>query len=182
MTRQTENDYLFFVASSTVAMASPYLQLFRRYLRERNLPITKQRELIADVVFASRGHLSVDDIEATLRARGHHIGKATIYRTMELLVDSGLVDAHDFGEGFKRYEHLFGHRPAHGHIVCMNCGAVVEFDDEELLRLQQTIAARYGYRAVRQRWEVYGLCPTCQAQGVPVPGPGLSCPLAEPVA
>src|SRR5690349_10942342 len=87
---------------------TPYVNLFRRYLREQGLPITSQREAVADVVFSTRGHLSVEDIEGALKGTGERIGKATIYRTMEILVRSGLVKEHDFGEGFKRYEHLFG--------------------------------------------------------------------------
>jgi Fur family ferric uptake transcriptional regulator len=82
-----------------------YIRLFGRYLREIGLPVTHQREVVADVVFGSEGHLSVDDIAAVLRDRSERIGKATIYRTLDLLVRSRLVAEHDFGEGFKRYEH-----------------------------------------------------------------------------
>ena len=74
------------------AAASPYLHLFRRYLRQQGLPVTQQREVVADVVFGSADHLSVEEIEARLKQRGERIGKATIYRTMEILVRSGLVE------------------------------------------------------------------------------------------
>ena len=63
---------------------SPFINLFRRYLREQGLPVTQQREAVADVVFSSTGHLSVEDIEAELKGQGERIGKATIYRTMEM--------------------------------------------------------------------------------------------------
>ena len=86
--------------STTEIATSPYLHLFRRYLKQQGLPITQQREVVADVVFASREHLSVEDIEARLKDRGERIGKATIYRTLESLVRSGLVEDHDFGVGF----------------------------------------------------------------------------------
>ena len=71
-----------------------FVHLFRRYLRDRGLPVTQQREAIAEVVFGSTGHLSVDEIESQLRDRGERIGKATIYRTLEMLVKSGLVAEH----------------------------------------------------------------------------------------
>jgi Fur family ferric uptake transcriptional regulator len=158
-------------------MSSPYLQLFRRYLREQGLPVTPQREAVADAIFSSRGHLSVEDIEQTLRGTGERIGKATIYRTVEILVRSGLVEEHDFGEGFKRYEHLFGQTPVHEHLICVNCHQVVEFESPEVVRLQEETARNHGFIPVRHRLEIYGLCGTCQAQGVELPDEGLTCPV-----
>ena len=83
----------------TVASTDLVLRLFGRYLRDQGLPVTHQREIVADVVFSSDEHLSVDDIEKLLRERGERIGKATIYRTLDLLVRSRLVEEHDFNEG-----------------------------------------------------------------------------------
>ena len=121
---------------------SPFMHLFRRYLREQGLPVTQQREAVAELVFTSPGHLSVEDIEAALKGEGERIGKATIYRTMEILVRSGLVEEHDFGEGFKRYEHLFGQQPVHEHLICTNCSKVIEFQSSEVVRLQEEAARR----------------------------------------
>jgi len=156
---------------------SPYLQLFRRYLREQGLPVTPQREAVADAIFSSSGHLSVEDIETALRGTGERIGKATIYRTMEILVRSGLVEEHDFGEGFKRYEHLFGQTPVHEHLICLNCHHVVEFESTEVVRVQEEMARRHGFVPTRHRLEIYGLCPECQEKGVQLPDEGLTCPV-----
>lgn len=158
-------------------LSSPFLPLFRRYLREQGLPVTQQREVVADVVFGSSAHLSVDDIEAILRERGERIGKATVYRTMEILVRSGLVGEHDFGEGFKRYEHLFGHQPLHEHLICTHCGDVTEFRSPEVMRIQNEAALAHGFLPTRHRLEVYGLCAACQAVGVQVDRGGLTCPV-----
>ena len=155
---------------------TPYINLFRRYLRDQGLPITQQREVVADLVFSTSGHLSVEDIEAALKVGGERIGKATIYRTMEILVRSGLVKEHDFGEGFKRYEHLFGH-PVHEHLICTSCNQVIEFQSPELLRLQDEVARRHGFLPNRHKLEIYGLCAECQAQGITVPYVGLTCPI-----
>ena len=156
---------------------SPYLQLFRRYLREQGLPVTPQREAVADAIFSSSGHLSVEDIETALRGTGERIGKATIYRTMEILVRSGLVEEHDFGEGFKRYEHLFGQSPVHEHLVCTECGNVTEIQDPELVRVQEDVAKRHGFQAAQYRLEIYGLCAECQAAGRQLRWEGLTCPI-----
>ena len=156
---------------------SPFIHLFRRYLREQGLPITQQREVVADLVFSTPGHLSVEDIEAALRGLGERIGKATIYRTMEILVRSGLVKEHDFGEGFKRYEHLFGQGAAHAHLVCTSCSDVTELRSPDLLRLQEDSARAHGFEPSRYRMEIYGLCASCQSRGVTLDYQGLVCPV-----
>jgi Fur family ferric uptake transcriptional regulator len=154
-----------------------YVHLFRRYLREQGLPVTQQREAVADVVFATEGHLSVEEIEGKLRERGEKTGKATVYRTLEMLVKSGLVAERDFGEGFKRYEHLFGQMPVHGHMICEECGSVMEIQEAELKRLQDRIAAAQGFTPSQYRLEIFGLCAACKAAGHTVEWKGLSCPI-----
>jgi Fur family transcriptional regulator, ferric uptake regulator len=154
-----------------------YVHLFRRYLREQGLPVTQQREAIAEVMFGTDGHLSVEDLETRLREGGERIGKATIYRTLEMLVRSGLVAEHDFGEGFKRYEHLFGQKPVREHLVCTECGGVQEIHSTELVRVQEEEARRHGFQPSRYRLQIYGLCAGCQAGGAELRWEGLSCPI-----
>lgn len=154
-----------------------YVHLFRRYLRERGLPVTQQREAVAEVVFESEAHLSVEEIEDRLRSRGEKTGKATVYRTLEMLVKSGLVAERDFGEGFKRYEHLFGQMPVHGHMICEECGQVTEIQEAELKRLQDRIAADNGFTPAQYRLEIFGLCSSCTEAGHKVEWKGLSCPI-----
>ncbi len=154
-----------------------YVHLFRRYLREQGLPVTQQREAVAEVVFASEEHLSVEEIEAALRERGEKTGKATVYRTLEMLVKSGLVAERDFGEGFKRYEHLFGQQPVHGHMICDECGKVTEIQEDELKRVQDRIAREEGFTPSRYRLEIFGLCASCKAAGHEVKWQGLTCPI-----
>lgn len=154
-----------------------FVHLFRRYLRDQGLPVTQQREAIAEVVFNATGHLSVEEIEVRLRDEGERIGKATIYRTLEMLVKSGLVEEHDFGEGFKRYEHLFGQKPVREHLVCTECGKVTEIHSSELVRVQEEEARRHGFLPGRYRLQIYGLCAACQAAGVELKWEGLTCPI-----
>ena len=154
-----------------------FVHLFKRYLRDQGLPVTQQREAVADVVFSASGHLSVEEIETRLRERGERIGKATIYRTLEMLVKSGLVEEHDFGEGFKRYEHLFGQKPVREHLVCTECGNVSEIVSSELVRLQEEEARRHGFLPSRYRLQIYGLCADCQAAGAELKWEGLTCPI-----
>jgi Fur family ferric uptake transcriptional regulator len=156
---------------------STFIHLFRRYLRDQGLPITQQRETIAEIVFKSSEHQSVEDIEAEVRGRGERIGKATIYRTLEMLVKSGLVAEHDFGEGFKRYEHLFGQALVREHLVCTECGKVKAIDNADLQRLHQQVAERQGFLPARYRLAIYGICKDCQEQGRTLRWEGLTCPI-----
>lgn len=157
--------------------SSPSQRLFRRYLKEQGLPVTHQRKAIADVVFSSAEHLSVEEIEGRLRGSGDRIGKATIYRTLDLLVRSRLVVEHDFGEGFKRYEHRLSQEPVHEHLICLECGTVIEFQSWEVQGVKARITQRHGFKATRHRLEIYGLCQQCQEAGVEVPDDGLTCPI-----
>ena len=156
-----------------------FMHLFRRYLRDQGLPITQQRETIAEIVFNSNEHQSVEDIEVKLRSQDERIGKATIYRTLEMLVKSGLVAEHDFGEGFKRYEHLFGQAPVREHLVCTECGKVKAIDSAELQRVQHEVAQRQGFLPARYRLAIYGICKDCQAAGRTLRWEGLTCPIDD---
>jgi Fur family ferric uptake transcriptional regulator len=137
------------------------LDRFRRYLRDHRQPVTRQRDLIAQAVFLSDEHLSVEEIQRLLKEQGEAVGTATVYRTLEVLVESGLVRAHDFGEGFKRYEAM----PAqahHEHLICERCGRVVEFQNERLERMLPIIADEHGFQHQRHRVEIYGVCAECR--------------------
>ncbi len=162
---------------TTPARAAPFVRVFGRYLRDRGLPVTQQREGIAEIVFSSGDHLSVEEIEQRLRERGAKVGKATVYRTLDLLVKSKLVAEHDFGEGFKRYEHRLSPQPEHEHMICLGCGDVTEFKGREMERIEQSLQAEFGFRATRHRLEVYGLCARCHQRGVQLPNEGLTCPV-----
>ncbi|MBA3495910.1 MAG: transcriptional repressor [Gemmatimonadota bacterium] len=142
------------------AEGAALLERFRRYLREHRQPVTRQRDLVAQTVFLSDDHPSVEGIRRALKERGEHVGTATVYRTLEVLVESGLVRAQDFGEGFKRYEPM----PAqadHEHLICERCGRVVEFQNDRLERMLPIIADEHGFQHQRHRVEIYGVCREC---------------------
>lgn len=139
------------------------LETFRSYLRDHNLPITHQREVIAETIFFAEAHLSVGDVERALGARGVRVGKATVYRTLELLLDAGVIQEHDFGDGFKRYE-AHAALSHHEHLICIECGKVVEFSSERLERMKSLIADEYGFRYHHHRLEIYGVCRSCQGR------------------
>lgn len=142
-------------------MAKDAVKAFRAFLESRNLPLTRQRREIAQVILRSDRHLSAEDIMEELRRRKVSPGKATVYRTLDLLVQCDLIREHDFGEGFKRYEPRPGH-PHHEHMICEECGRVVEFEEPDLDGLQAALAEEYGFEIRWHRLDLFGLCATCR--------------------
>ena len=137
------------------------LDEFRAYLRDHNLPVTPQRLAVAEVVLLRDRHLSAEEIEQELAAKDVSVGTATVYRTLDVLVRSGLVVERDFGEGFKRYESARG-IPQHEHLLCTVCGKVTEFRDERLERMTTLLAEAHGFARQRHRLVIYGVCGECQ--------------------
>ena len=96
-----------------------------------------------------------------LKGRGETVGTATLYRTLELLIHSGLVRAHDFGEGLRRYEPA-PDQADHGHFVCRRCGAVTEFTAERVERVLPLLADEAGFQLERAEVTLHGVCGDCQ--------------------
>jgi Fur family ferric uptake transcriptional regulator len=141
------------------------VEKFRRYLRDRRLPVTRQRMAVAEVLFSSGDHPSVELLRRRLIDRGARVGTATLYRTIESLVESGLAQEHDFGEGFKRYE-AKGSNAEHAHLVCRRCGRVVEFTNERLERMLRMMADEQRFHYERSRAEIHGICESCRIRDV----------------
>ena len=134
------------------------------FLRRGKLKTTQQREAIVDIFLRTSGHVSIEELLARVRRRHPHVGYATVYRTLKLLSTSGLAATRQFGDGQTRYE-VAGDTEHHDHMICQQCGYIVEFHDEDLERMQDDIARRLGgFQVVRHKHELYGLCP--KAQGI----------------
>ncbi len=135
---------------------------WKEYLRHHNMNTTQQRELIVDQFLRCQDHVSIDELLARVRKRNKKIGYATVYRTLKLLVDSGVAAQRRFGDGQARFEVTGDH---HDHLICAKCGLILEFEDDDIERLQEQIAERLGgFKVVRHRHELYALCP--KEQGV----------------
>jgi Fur family ferric uptake transcriptional regulator len=143
---------------------NPVVERFVGYLREHNLPVTAQRLAIADVLLTSERHLSAEEVAQEVTVRGRTVGTATVYRTIDTLLESGLVVERDFGEGFRRFEPARD-VPHHEHLVCTQCGRVEEFRDERLERMTTIVAESRGFARQRHRLVIHGVCRDCQTRG-----------------
>lgn len=122
---------------------------------QRGLRITEQRRVIAKVLSESTDHPDVDKLHERAAAIDPGISIATVYRTVRLFEEAGILDRHDFGDGRARYE--AAPEAHHDHLIDVESGQVIEFVDPELEALQKLIAERLGYRLVDHRLELYGV-------------------------
>jgi len=123
--------------------------------QQRGLRITEQRRVIAKVLSESSDHPDVDQLHARAAAIDPGISIATVYRTVRLFEEAGILDRHDFGDGRARYE--AAPEAHHDHMIDVETGNVIEFVDPELEALQRQIAERLGYRLVDHRLELFGV-------------------------
>ena len=137
---------------------------FRSYLVAQGLKWTNQRDLILDEFLRAGAHLSTEELYLRLREQHPRIGHATVHRTLKLFAECGIAEPHHFGDGQTRYETSTGEEH-HDHLICTNCGAIVEFENPQIEALQESVASEHGFRIVRHRLELYGNCAVCQRRG-----------------
>jgi Fur family transcriptional regulator, ferric uptake regulator len=122
---------------------------------EKGMRMTDQRRVIARVLSSAEDHPDVEELHRRAHAIDPHISIATVYRTVRLFEESGIIERHDFRDGRSRYEETPDHH--HDHLIDMKTGRVVEFVDEEIEALQHAIAKKLGYKLVDHRLELYGM-------------------------
>jgi Fur family ferric uptake transcriptional regulator len=131
------------------------------YLEKNQLKQTRQREQIVEHFLALNDHLSAEELFAQLKETGLNIGLATIYRTLNLLVDAGLLEQKTFAEGKTLFEvQVPGEH--HDHLVCVSCGKIIEFENEQIEELQEKVAKKYGFTLKSHRLDLFGHCKDCK--------------------
>ena len=136
-------------------------QVFSRYLRDKDLKLTAQRELILDTFLGHGGHISAEELFQKARGKKAHVGFATVYRTLKHLTQCGLARELDFGDGRIQYEPDFNRRH-HDHMICTNCGTYIEFLNPQIEELQEQVSRKHGFKIISHRMQLYGLCQKCQ--------------------
>jgi len=122
---------------------------------EKGMRMTEQRRVIARVLSEAEDHPDVEELHRRAHTVDPHISIATVYRTVRLLEESGIITRHDFRDGRSRYEEL--RESHHDHLIDLKSGKVVEFVDKEIEQLQEAIAKRLGYRLIEHRLELYAV-------------------------
>lgn len=122
---------------------------------DKGMKMTEQRRVIARVLSEAEDHPDVEEVYRRASAQDSKISIATVYRTMRLFEDEGIVERHDFGDGRARYEEVSEEH--HDHLINVKSGRVIEFQNEEIERLQERVAKEHGLRLVGHRLELFGV-------------------------
>ena len=134
---------------------------FERYLGVRKLKLTPERKVVLQEMLKSPGHLEAEELIFNLRRKRRHASRATVYRTLELLVDSGMVRKVDLGHGHSHFEMVADH-PHHEHMVCLGCGKVLEFSDRAMEEALGKLCQKSGFDQVSHMFQVFGYCEKCK--------------------
>ncbi|WP_458701101.1 Fur family transcriptional regulator [Sulfurospirillum sp. 1307] len=135
---------------------------FKDILKHNSLKFTKQREAVLKTLYNHDEHFTPESLYLLIKQEYPNLGVgiATIYRTLNLLEESGIVTSLSFGSSGKKYE--LGNKPHHDHIICTNCGKITEFSDDEIEKKQLEIAFKYNFKLTGHIMQLYGVCETCQ--------------------
>ncbi|MDR1044976.1 MAG: transcriptional repressor [Candidatus Adiutrix sp.] len=136
------------------------LDSFRAFLKSKGHRITREREAIAEAVLLNRGHFDVDELFLHLKVKAG-VSKASIYRTIPILIESGLLAAVYLENGHMHYEKVYG-REHHSHLRCTSCGRIFEFSAPELPILEKNIAEQKNFKSEGHKFEIWGLCSKCR--------------------
>ena len=129
----------------------------KRILNKENLRYTQQRQEVWDEICSTNEHRDAEDIYNSLRKRQTNVSRATVYRTIDVLVKNNLVRRLDLGDGRSRFENKMG-IAHHDHIVCLDCRKIVEFMNEDIEEIQEQVAKEMGFEIVRHVHQLFGNC------------------------
>jgi Fur family transcriptional regulator, ferric uptake regulator len=131
---------------------------FMDFLAHKNLRVTSQRQAIVDTVFSTDKHFTAEQLLEWSRQKDKSVSRATVYRTLPLLTESGLVREMDFGKDYKFYDPNYADHPNHNHIICNDCEKIVEFESHKIEKLESEITRRLGFSIKAQRLQITGTC------------------------
>lgn len=143
-------------------MKNSKMREFAAYIEDKGLKSTTQRDEIASVFFDSSGHISIEELHHEVQKKNPKIGYTTVYRTLKLLTESGLAHERQFGDGQARFEPASEKEEHHDHLICMKCGAITEFENKKIEKLQEDVAKEHGFEVKHHKLELYGYCKKCR--------------------
>ncbi len=136
-------------------------QIFLEHIQGAGLRKTGQRDLILETFLRTEEHLSSEDLYWLVQKQDPAVGQTTVYRTLKLLTEAGLAREVRLGDGKTYYEHHYDHEH-HDHMICTECGKVIEFFSPELEAMQDAMAEKYNFKPTHHSLRILGLCDDCQ--------------------
>jgi Fur family ferric uptake transcriptional regulator len=138
-------------------------EIFAEFLKKKGYRSTPERAMVLSEIYASAGHFDADEIFIRMKQKGSNISRATVYNTLELLVECNLVSQNSFGHKHLHYERIYGYEH-HDHIICEDCGKVFEFTNPKIEEQQQAVCAKMGFEIERHTLQIFARCtkPNCE--------------------
>jgi Fur family transcriptional regulator, ferric uptake regulator len=131
---------------------------FLAFLARKKMRLTGPRRAIIETVFGTEQHFTAEELLKWARRRDKSVSRATVYRTLPLLTESGLVREMDFGKDYKYYDPNYAEHPQHHHIICQDCGRIVEFESQKIAQLEDEISRRLGFAMKAHRLQITATC------------------------
>jgi Fur family ferric uptake transcriptional regulator len=138
---------------------------FMTFLEGKQLRVTAQRRAIIETVFETEEHFTAEQLLDWSRQRDKSVSRATVYRTLPLLTESGLVREMDFGKDYKFYDPNYAAHPNHNHIICQDCDKIVEFESDKIARIEDEISHKLGFLVKTQRLQITASCEEFKKRG-----------------
>jgi Fur family transcriptional regulator, ferric uptake regulator len=132
-------------------------EIFRTYLKEKNQRQTPERFMVLEEIYRSDGHFDADDIFFNMKKSGTRVSRATVYNTLDLLIECGLVQRQQFGKNQYYYERSYAYQQ-HDHMICKECGVVIEFCDPRILEIQNMMEKLYNFKVDGHSLHLFGTC------------------------
>jgi len=133
----------------------------KNILKKENLRYTAQRQAVYDEICDSDKHRTAEEIYFALHNNNLNVSRATVYRTIEVLVNNRLARRLDVGDGLSRYEHRLN-TEHHDHLICVECGTIIEFSNQKIENIQLDIATQFKFKLKHHLHHLFGICKDCQ--------------------
>jgi len=142
------------------------MEKIEAFLKLKGLRVTRPREVIINTIFASDQHFTAEELQERVRRIDDSASRATVYRTLALLVESGFLHEIDLGRDVTYYDPNFIEHPNHNHLICMDCDHVVEFEDHHISMLEDCISQRLGFSPISKSIRIEANCNELKKSGV----------------
>lgn len=137
--------------------------VFTSFLKAGDYRITPERFVVLNAVLASKGHFDADELYLKMKSTGQKVSRATVYNTLELLLECGFISRYRFADNHSRYEKIIG-RPHHDHLICLVCGEITEFVSDKIALVNSEICKEKKFKAQSATFQIFGLCAKCQGK------------------